>query len=140
MLATAGKLAMCPNIGMLLMQPTLSPEKKVPRLCSKVCHCPGCDKLPTCQVNPNLVSVKNNYLTPAVNLTTYTKLKQGLHDWQPRYEDQELPGFQTALCGLVAGAAGPMSNAPIDTLSAFSEAIHSVLTPSPRPKHPQTFF
>ena len=74
-----------------------------------------------------------------MNLTTYTKLKQGLHDWQPKYEDQELPGFQTALCGLVAGAVGPMSNAPIDTLSAFSEAFHFVLTPPPLPKHPQIF-
>ena len=53
----------------------------------------------------------------SVNLTAYTKLKQTLQELQPAYEDTELPSYQTALCGLVAGAAGPLSNAPIDTLS-----------------------
>lgn len=53
----------------------------------------------------------------SVNLTAYTKLKQFLQDFQPIYKDRELPSHQTALCGLVAGAAGPLSNAPIDTLS-----------------------
>ena len=53
----------------------------------------------------------------SVNLTAYTKLKQTLHDLQPAFKHTELPSYQTALCGLVAGAAGPLSNAPIDTLS-----------------------
>ena len=71
--------------------------------------------------NSDLLHVKDNHLTIlAVNLTTYTKLNHVLHDWQPMYKDQELPGFQTALCGLIAGAAGPMSNAPVDTLSRFN--------------------
>lgn len=54
-----------------------------------------------------------------VNFTAYTKLKQSLQTLQPNYKDQELPGVQTALCGLIAGAAGPLSNAPIDTLSTY---------------------
>ena len=54
----------------------------------------------------------------SVNLTAYTKLKQILQEMQPKYsESSELPSYQTALCGLVAGAAGPLSNAPVDTLS-----------------------
>lgn len=93
-----------------------------------------------CRVNFDLLYVKDNYLTPAVNLTTYTKLKQVLHDWQPMYEDQELPGFQIALCGLVAGAAGPMSNAPVDTLSAFSQAFISSSLPLPNPNIFRPFF
>ena len=50
-------------------------------------------------------------------------MKQTLQDWQPQYKAQELPSIQTALCGLIAGAAGPMSNAPVDTLS---ESIHPI--------------
>lgn len=76
----------------------------------------------------------DNYLTrPAVNMTTYTKLKQNLHAWQPIYEGQDLPSIQTALCGLIAGAAGPMSNAPIDTLST---STFFVLSPLPSPQRP----
>ena len=70
--------------------------------------------------NSVLLRAKDNHLTLfAVNLTTYTKLNHLLHDWQSIPKDQELSAFQTALCGLVAGAAGPMSNAPVDTLSEF---------------------
>ncbi|CAF9909739.1 hypothetical protein IMSHALPRED_008456 [Imshaugia aleurites] len=70
--------------------------------------------------NPVLLRAKDNHLTLlAVNLTTYTKLNHLLHDWQSIPKNQELSAFQTALCGLVAGAAGPMSNAPIDTLKTL---------------------
>lgn len=80
---------------------------------------------------------KANHLTPpAVNMTTYTKLKQKLHDWQPVYEGRDLPSIQTALCGLVAGAAGPLSNAPIDTLSMSTFFfILSPLSPSTPNRH-----
>lgn len=54
-----------------------------------------------------------------MNFTAYTKLKQYLQALQPELEGRELPSVQTALCGLVAGAAGPISNAPIDTLSMY---------------------
>lgn len=74
--------------------------------------------------------IETNHLTShTVNLTTYTKLKQKLHDWQPMYEGQDLPTFQTALCGLIAGAAGPMSNAPIDTLSTSVLSFYPTTSP-----------
>ncbi|KAK3984191.1 mitochondrial carrier domain-containing protein [Cladorrhinum sp. PSN332] len=52
----------------------------------------------------------------AVNFTAYTYFKEWLYQWQPEYEGQNLPGYQTTLIGLVSGAMGPMSNAPIDTI------------------------
>jgi solute carrier family 25 citrate transporter 1 len=52
----------------------------------------------------------------AVNFSAYTEFKQLLQDWQPAYHEKELPGYQTAFIGLVSGAMGPLSNAPIDTI------------------------
>lgn len=52
----------------------------------------------------------------AVNFTAYTEFKQFLQDWQPKYHDKELPSYQTMVIGLVSGAMGPFSNAPIDTI------------------------
>ena len=52
----------------------------------------------------------------AVNFTAYTELKQMLQDRQPQYSDKQLPGYQTMVIGLISGAMGPLSNAPIDTI------------------------
>lgn len=52
----------------------------------------------------------------AVNFTAYTYFKEALRQWQPQYEGGTLPGWQTTLIGLVSGAMGPLSNAPIDTI------------------------
>ncbi|KOS19179.1 Succinate/fumarate mitochondrial transporter [Escovopsis weberi] len=54
----------------------------------------------------------------AVNFTAYTCLKDRLYDAQPalRDEGRTLPGWQTTVIGLVSGAMGPLSNAPIDTI------------------------
>lgn len=52
----------------------------------------------------------------AVNFTAYTEFKQLLQNMQPAYHEAELPSWQTALIGLVSGAMGPLSNAPIDTI------------------------
>ena len=52
----------------------------------------------------------------AVNFTAYTEFKQFLQDWQPEYHNKELPSYQTMVIGLVSGAMGPLSNAPIDTI------------------------
>ena len=52
----------------------------------------------------------------AVNFSAYAKFKQWLKDFQPQYHDCELPSYQTAVIGLVSGAMGPLSNAPIDTI------------------------
>jgi solute carrier family 25 citrate transporter 1 len=52
----------------------------------------------------------------AVNFSVYTQLKQWLQDHQAKYSEKELPGYQTAGIGLISGAMGPLSNAPIDTI------------------------
>ncbi|CAH0052610.1 unnamed protein product [Clonostachys solani] len=52
----------------------------------------------------------------AVNFTAYTYFKEWLYNFQPQYEGGNLPSYQTTLIGLVSGAMGPLSNAPIDTI------------------------
>ncbi|KAG9246953.1 succinate/fumarate mitochondrial transporter-like protein [Calycina marina] len=52
----------------------------------------------------------------AVNFTAYTEFKELLQKWQPEYANQPIPSYQTTLIGLVSGAMGPLSNAPIDTI------------------------
>lgn len=52
----------------------------------------------------------------AANFTAYTELKAKLKEWQPKYHDAELPSYQTMIIGLISGAMGPFSNAPIDTI------------------------
>ncbi|CAF9905354.1 MAG: Mitochondrial succinate-fumarate transporter [Gomphillus americanus] len=52
----------------------------------------------------------------AVNFTAYTQLKSMLQQRQPQFTNSELPSYQTMLIGLVSGAMGPLSNAPIDTI------------------------
>lgn len=52
----------------------------------------------------------------AVNFSAYTEFKQLLQNFQPAYHQKELPSWQTAIIGLVSGAMGPLSNAPIDTI------------------------
>lgn len=65
----------------------------------------------------------------AVNFTAYSYLKsylqQRLHAEEAEEEEEgedkgpsssELPSYQTMLIGLVSGAMGPLSNAPIDTI------------------------
>lgn len=49
----------------------------------------------------------------AVNFTAYTYFKQ----WALKYQGlEELPSYQHMVLGLVSGAMGPLSNAPIDTI------------------------
>jgi solute carrier family 25 (mitochondrial citrate transporter), member 1 len=43
-------------------------------------------------------------------------LKAQLQALQPQYEGVNLPSYQTTLIGLISGAMGPFSNAPIDTI------------------------
>ncbi len=52
----------------------------------------------------------------AVNFTAYTELKAWLQNSQPAYHNKELPSYQTMVIGLISGAMGPFSNAPIDTI------------------------
>ncbi|KAJ7503142.1 mitochondrial carrier domain-containing protein [Mycena galericulata] len=51
------------------------------------------------------------------NFTAYQELKKLAHRFQPSLpEGTELPSYQHMLIGLVSGAMGPFSNAPIDTI------------------------
>ncbi|KAI1659465.1 mitochondrial carrier [Daldinia decipiens] len=54
----------------------------------------------------------------AVNFTAYTYFKEVLLRWQDDKGGSAvtLPSWQTTLIGLVSGAMGPLSNAPIDTI------------------------
>ncbi|KAI1479540.1 mitochondrial carrier [Daldinia eschscholtzii] len=58
----------------------------------------------------------------AVNFTAYTYFKEVLLRWQEKKSSSgegtavSLPSWQTTLIGLVSGAMGPLSNAPIDTI------------------------
>ncbi|KIM30480.1 hypothetical protein M408DRAFT_286272 [Serendipita vermifera MAFF 305830] len=48
------------------------------------------------------------------NFTVYQELKKAVQRWQPDVE--VLPSYQHMLIGLISGACGPFSNAPIDTI------------------------
>ncbi|CAK7216625.1 Mitochondrial succinate-fumarate transporter [Sporothrix curviconia] len=53
----------------------------------------------------------------AVNFTAYSYFKDALYRLQPDLDKAApLPGYQTTIIGLVSGAMGPLSNAPIDTI------------------------
>lgn len=54
----------------------------------------------------------------AANFTVYTELKSLLQRWQGSKETikKDLPSYQTTIIGLISGAVGPFSNAPIDTI------------------------
>ncbi|KAF2229023.1 succinate/fumarate mitochondrial transporter-like protein [Viridothelium virens] len=51
----------------------------------------------------------------AVNFTAYTEFKAILQRLQET-PDTPLPAWQTSIIGLISGAMGPLSNAPIDTI------------------------
>ena len=48
------------------------------------------------------------------NFTAYQELKKFAHNMQPELTD--LPSYQHMVIGLISGAMGPFSNAPIDTI------------------------
>jgi len=50
------------------------------------------------------------------NLTAYQELKKLAHQFQPQLDGVELPSYQHMIIGLISGAMGPFSNAPIDTI------------------------
>ena len=64
--------------------------------------------------------------TQGVNFTAYQEFKKAMLKFQPQFAEKgELPSYQTLVLGLVSGAMGPCSNAPIDTselLSALSSS------------------
>jgi len=61
-----------------------------------------------------------------VNFTAYQELKKLAANLQPDVE--QLPSYQHMVIGLISGAMGPFSNAPIDTIKTRKEPI---IHPSP---------
>ena len=57
------------------------------------------------------------------NFTAYQELKKFAHKAQPELSD--LPSWQHMCIGLVSGAMGPFSNAPIDTIKTREWLVHS---------------
>jgi solute carrier family 25 citrate transporter 1 len=55
-------------------------------------------------------------ITPGVNFTAYQQFKKWALEAQPSLISGQLPSYQTMIIGLVSGAMGPFSNAPIDTI------------------------
>ncbi|KAI0352056.1 mitochondrial carrier [Trametes cingulata] len=58
------------------------------------------------------------------NFTAYQELKKLAHRWQPEKED--LPSWQHMGIGLISGAMGPFSNAPIDTIKTRLQKAEAV--------------
>lgn len=63
-----------------------------------------------------------------VNFTVYTLLKQKLKELQP--DRDLLPSYQTSFIGLISGALGPLSNAPLDTIKTRMQREHGVSSES----------
>jgi solute carrier family 25 citrate transporter 1 len=49
----------------------------------------------------------------AANFTAYSELRAAL---QKYHGNNDLPSYETSLIGLISGAVGPFTNAPIDTI------------------------
>lgn len=58
-----------------------------------------------------------------VNFTVYSTLKKKLEGLQPQYKEK-LPAWQTSIIGLISGALGPLSNAPLDTIKTRMQREH----------------
>ena len=54
------------------------------------------------------------HLIRGANFTAYQELKGIALKWQPNLS--ELPSYQHMVIGLISGAMGPFTNAPIDTI------------------------
>lgn len=57
------------------------------------------------------------------NFTVYQEAKKFAQRMQDGIE--ELPSYQTMFIGLLSGAAGPLSNAPIDTIK--TRTLHTFI-------------
>jgi solute carrier family 25 citrate transporter 1 len=60
-------------------------------------------------------------------------------DYQPVYAEKgDLPSWQTMIMGLVSGAMGPFSNAPIDTIKTYVR-VSGTIGPYSRYRHKRQF-
>jgi solute carrier family 25 citrate transporter 1 len=72
-----------------------------------------------------LRSNSNQNAFQGANFTAYQEIKKLAHRLQP--DVTELPSYQHMIIGLISGAMGPFSNAPIDTIKtrkAVSPVVH----------------
>lgn len=60
--------------------------------------------------------------TLGANFTAYQEIKKLAHKMQPDFV--ELPSYQHMVIGLISGAMGPFSNAPIDTIKTRKFFFH----------------
>lgn len=60
------------------------------------------------------------------NFTAYQELKKLAHVYQPDLKD--LPSYQHMVIGLISGAMGPFSNAPIDTIKTRKPTLQRLPT------------
>lgn len=107
------------------MQFTLLSGKRVFQRCTVVYRSPRLDK-PPIRVRSFLnladalrqtddVSFSRRFFSCiGANFTAYQEIKKLAHKWQP--DVVELPSYQHMVIGLISGAMGPFSNAPIDTI------------------------
>ncbi|KAJ2918052.1 hypothetical protein MD484_g2350, partial [Candolleomyces efflorescens] len=65
-------------------------------------------------VTPMEVRPLTSLTESGANFTAYQEIKKFAHRMQP--DLPELPSYQHMLIGLISGAMGPFSNAPIDTI------------------------
>lgn len=68
-----------------------------------------------------------------VNFTAYQEFKKLAHRYQP--ESKELPSYQHMVIGLISGAMGPFSNAPIDTIKTREIHVHTDLQSRSHQEH-----
>jgi solute carrier family 25 citrate transporter 1 len=71
--------------------------------------------VPSISISPYTSGGMLVLMKSGVNFTAYQKFKQWASEYQPQYEGN-LPSWQTMIMGLISGAMGPFSNAPIDTI------------------------
>ena len=63
---------------------------------------------------PRSSSILDPHESVGANFTAYQEIKKLAQKWQPELVD--LPSYQHMVIGLISGAMGPFSNAPIDTI------------------------
>lgn len=95
---------------------TRSSARKDSRRCIEVSRLLPCAKLRTRVRFIQRVQWLSRDVTglSGANFTAYQELKKVAHRYQP--DLVELPSYQHMIIGLISGAMGPFSNAPIDTI------------------------
>jgi len=84
-------------------------------------------RLRVLRVFPRLDRARGGNFGAGANFTAYQEIKKLAHKMQP--ELQELPSYQHMVIGLISGAMGPFSNAPIDTIKTRAFSPKSLPSP-----------